>query len=89
MINLKYKYEDVIKYWQEQKLESKEDYMNILENFSVLFAYNSGAIENDKITKAKITGCNGTIRRNRRYLSENRPKTPVSLPSIIQNLHFV
>ena len=50
MINLKYKYEDVIKYWQEQKLESKEDYMNILENFSVLFAYNSGAIENDKIT---------------------------------------
>ena len=48
MINLKYKYEDVIKYWQEQKLESKEDYMNILENFSVLFAYNSGAIENDK-----------------------------------------
>ena len=50
MINLKYKYEDVIKYWQEQKLESKEEYMNILENFSVLFAYNSGAIENDKIT---------------------------------------
>lgn len=50
MINLKYKYEDVIKYWQEQKLESKEDYMNILENFSVLFAYNSCAIENDKIT---------------------------------------
>ena len=50
MINLKYKYEDVIKYWQEQKLESKEDYMNVLENFSVLFAYNSGAIENDKIT---------------------------------------
>ena len=30
MINLKYKYEDVIKYWQEQKLESKEDYMNVL-----------------------------------------------------------
>ena len=51
MINLKYKYEDVIKYWQEQKLESKEDYMNVLENFSVLFAYNSGAIENDKITQ--------------------------------------
>ena len=48
--NLKYKFEDVIKYWQEQRLESKEDYMNTLENFSVLFAYNSGAIENDKIT---------------------------------------
>lgn len=50
MKDLKYKFEDVIKYWQEQKLESKEEYMNILENFSVLFAYNSGAIENDKIT---------------------------------------
>lgn len=50
MKDLKYKFEDVIKYWQEQKLESKEEYMNILENFSVLFAYNSGAIKNDKIT---------------------------------------
>ena len=38
------------KFWQKQKRMSKEDYMNILENFSVLFAYNSGAIENDKIT---------------------------------------
>lgn len=50
MKDLKYKFEDVIKYWQEQKLESKEEYMNILENFSVLFAYNSGAIGNDEIT---------------------------------------
>ena len=50
MAVLKYKYEEVIKFWQKQKRMSKEDYMNILENFSVLFAYNSGAIENDKIT---------------------------------------
>lgn len=50
MKDLKYKFEDVIKYWQEQKLESKEEYMNILENFSVLFAYNSVAIKNEKIT---------------------------------------
>lgn len=50
MAVLKYKYEEVIKFWQNQKRMSKEDYMNILENFSVLFAYNSGAIENDKIT---------------------------------------
>ncbi len=50
MAVLKYKYEEVIKFWQKQKRMSKEDYMNILENFSVLFAYNSGTIENDKIT---------------------------------------
>lgn len=50
MAVLKYKYEEVIKFWQKQKRMCKEDYMNILENFSVLFAYNSGAIENDKIT---------------------------------------
>ena len=50
MAVLKYKYEEVIKYWQKQKRMSNEDHMNILENFSVLFAYNSGAIENDKIT---------------------------------------
>lgn len=46
----KYKYEEVIKFWHNQSLKSKEDYMNVLESFSVLFAYNSGAIENDKIT---------------------------------------
>jgi len=46
----KYKYEEVIKFWHNQSLKSKEDYMNVLESFSVLFAYNSGAIENDKVT---------------------------------------
>lgn len=46
----KYKYDEVIKYWKNLKKENKENYLNILESFSVLFAYNSGAIENDKIT---------------------------------------
>ena len=46
----KYKYEEVIKFWHNQSLKSKEDYMNVLESFSVLFAYNSGAIENGKVT---------------------------------------
>ena len=50
MVIPKYKYDEVIKYWKEIKKESKEDYLNILESFSVLFAYNSGVIENDKIT---------------------------------------
>lgn len=46
----KYKYDEVIKYWQRQRITTKEDFQNYLENFSVLFAYNSGVIENDKIT---------------------------------------
>ncbi len=46
----KYNYEEVIKFWHNQKLQTEEDYKNILENFSVLFAYNSGVIENEKIT---------------------------------------
>lgn len=46
----KYKYDEIIEFWHNQKRESKEDYMNLLDNFSILFAYNSGVIENDKIT---------------------------------------
>ncbi len=34
----KYNYEEVIKFWNNQKLQTEEDYKNILENFSVLFA---------------------------------------------------
>lgn len=47
---MEYTYEDAIQYWQQQKLQSKNDYFNILENFSVLFAYHSGVIENSQIT---------------------------------------
>ena len=46
----KCKYDEVIKYYQSSKRDTKADYENLLENFSVLFAYNSGVIENNKIT---------------------------------------
>ena len=47
---MKYKYTDVITYWQSLKIDSKEKLENVLDNFRILFAYNSGAIENDEIT---------------------------------------
>ena len=47
---MKYKYTDVITYWQGLKIDSKEKLENVLDNFRILFAYNSGAIENSEIT---------------------------------------
>ena len=47
---MKYKYTDAITYWQSLKIDSKEKLENALDNFRILFAYNSGAIENAEIT---------------------------------------
>ena len=47
---MKYKYTDVINCWQKQDINSKEKLENVLDNFKILFAYNSGAIENEEIT---------------------------------------
>lgn len=47
---MKYKYTDVITYWQSLKIDSKEKLENVLDNFRILFAYNSGTIENAEIT---------------------------------------
>lgn len=47
---MKYKYTDVITYWQSLKIDSKEKLEKILDNFRFLFTYNSGAIENAEIT---------------------------------------
>lgn len=47
---MKYKYTDVITYWRGLKIDSKEKLENVLDNFRILFAYNSGAIENSEIT---------------------------------------
>lgn len=46
---MKYNYNDVIKYWQNQNIDSKEKLESTLDNFRILFAYNSGAIENSEI----------------------------------------
>lgn len=40
----------IIKLWQEKQITSVSDLDNALEAFKVEFAYNSGKIENDKIT---------------------------------------
>ena len=47
---MKHKCKDVITYWQSLKIDSKEKLENVLDNFRILFAYNSGAIENAEIT---------------------------------------
>lgn len=46
----KYNFEEVIEYWKQQKIDSCDKAHLILENFNILFAYNSGVIENKEIT---------------------------------------
>ena len=68
---MKYKYTDVINFWQKQDINSKEKLENVLDNFKILFAYNSGVIENEEITyhdtkkifeNGKIIGFTGNLR---------------------------
>ena len=67
----KYKYNDVIKYWRNLNIESENDLRNALSSYSILFAYNSGAIENKEITyydtreifeNGKIINFSGSLR---------------------------
>jgi len=44
------KYEDAIKLWQSWDVSTEADIDLRLENFRILFAYNSGKIENEAIT---------------------------------------
>ena len=44
------KYDEVVKLWQYWCVKSEADIDRRLENFRILFAYNSGKIENDAIT---------------------------------------
>lgn len=43
-------YEDIKTAWRQKNLKSKEDYLTALDNFRIIFAYNSGVIENPEIT---------------------------------------
>lgn len=43
-------YVDIIKKWKEKKIDSIEKLDQQLSNFRIIFAYNSGAIENSQIT---------------------------------------
>jgi Fic family protein len=40
-------YRDIVRYWQELDIKTEADLETQLENFKVLFAYNSNKIEND------------------------------------------
>ena len=44
------KYEEILKWWKEEKKETREDILTLLDNYKILFAYHSGKIENDTIT---------------------------------------
>lgn len=64
-------YNAVLKKWQEWEIQTEEALDLRLDNFRILFAYNSGKIENDKITyhdtreifeNGKVTGYTGDPR---------------------------
>jgi len=44
------KYDDAVKLWHKWHVKTEADIDHRLENFRILFAYNSGKIENDAIT---------------------------------------
>lgn len=50
MLVTKYNYNEVIKFWKTLNNKTLDDLKNNLESFNVLFAYNSGVIENNEIT---------------------------------------
>ena len=44
------RYEDILRWWKDEKKDAKEDIYTLLDNFKILFAYHSGKIENETIT---------------------------------------
>lgn len=64
-------FQELIKKWQSLRITSVSDLDNALDSFKVEFAYNSGKIENDKVTyhdtreifeNGKVTGYTGETR---------------------------
>ena len=43
-------YEDILKWWQDKHLVTIDDFTTELENFNIVFAYNSANIENIPVT---------------------------------------
>ncbi|MBC5754969.1 Fic family protein [Roseburia sp. BX0805] len=43
-------YQDIIKKWREKRIQTREDYIQSLSSYSIVFAYNSGVIENPEVT---------------------------------------
>lgn len=48
--NIELEYQKTVDIWKSRKIESVADLEAILSNFRILFAYHSGAIENEEIT---------------------------------------
>ena len=44
------KYEDILVKWSDAKGDTFEDLLVLLESYQIIYAYNSGKIENDNIT---------------------------------------
>ncbi len=64
-------YEQLVKNWQTQTIAMEEDLDTVLDNFRILFAFHSNAIENPKITyhdtreafeNGRVTGYTGDMR---------------------------
>lgn len=43
-------FNDIVKFWQEQSLKTMEDYMLMLDNFQMIFTFNSNNIEGDNLS---------------------------------------
>ncbi|MBP3261738.1 Fic family protein [Pseudobutyrivibrio sp.] len=44
------RYEDILVKWKDAKGETMDDLLSLLESYQIIYAYNSGKIENDSIT---------------------------------------
>jgi len=64
-------YDDAVRLWQSWRVETEADFDYRLDNFRILFAYNSGKIENDAVTygdtreifeNGRVTGYTGDPR---------------------------
>lgn len=56
-------YEDILKWWQNKHLVTIDDFTTELENFNIVFAYNSANIENIPVTyhMTRELFCNGRV----------------------------
>ncbi len=64
-------YDQILVWWQQQKRDTVEDLRVLLDNFRIVFAYNSDKIENEKVTlhdtreifeNGKVVGYTGDVR---------------------------
>ena len=81
------RYDTVVKMWQDWNIRSVDDLSLRLDNFRILFAYNSGKIENAEINyhdtreifeNGKVVGYTGkvTLPEEEREAAPEAPKTP-------------